>query len=470
MPEEVGLLASSSAREPERESIAVSSSAPAAKGDTTAPPSLDRPVIYRRGIMLFLLTMIYSLNYLDRQIVVILQEPIKSDFGLADWQLGLVTGGAFGLFYTSLGIPIARWIDRGVNRVRLIAVFTTGWSVMTILSGLTRNFGQFFFARMGVGVAEAGFTPAAHSLLSDMYPPRQRPQAMGLFAFGVPIGIMAGLSLGGLVAQATDWRTALFVAGGPGILIALLLPMIAREPRRGGMDDMAAPPASDIRFGETLRILARRRAYVHVLAGAAVCSFAQAGVNAWLPSYLMRAYDMKLGEVGLSLGILVGLCGMAGTFAGGWQATRFSSKGMHNILWVPAIGTLATIPFQIVALWAGSGQAMLLLMIVPFILGSLWTAPSIALSQGLAPVALRAQASAIYVVCANLVGVSMGPLVAGILSDTFARLHGNSATGLRDALICITCALAWGATHLFLAARHLRREGQHGGSEPATAQ
>ncbi|QZP09068.1 MFS transporter [Caenibius sp. WL] len=415
-------------------------------------------VLARRKLMLFLLAVIYTLNYLDRQIVVILQEPIKADFGLADWQLGLVTGGAFGLFYTSLGIPIAQWIDRGINRVRLIAVLTAGWSVMTILCGITRNFGQFFLARMGVGLAEAGFTPAAHSLLSDMYPPRERPQAMGLFAIGVPVGIMAGLSLGGIVAQLTDWRTALFVAGAPGLIAAFLLPMLTREPLRGGMDDTPPAAASPVGFAEALRILARRRAFVHVLLGASVCSFAQAGVMAWLPSYLIRGHGMNLAEAGLSLGLLSGLCGMAGTVAGGWQATRFGGQKPQGMLWIPVAGTLAMIPLQCLALMAGSGQAMLLLMIVPLIFGGLWTAPSIALSQGLAPVAMRARASAIYVVFANLVGVSMGPLVLGILSDSFAALRGDAATGLRDALICVTFTLAWGALHLFLAARHLQRE------------
>jgi MFS family permease len=207
-----------------------------------APDQSERSLKRRRTAMLLMLAFIYSLNYLDRQIVIILQEPIKADFGLADWELGLLTGGAFGLFYTAMGIPIAHVIDRGVNRVRLIAAFTATWSAMTALCGLTRSFAQFFGARMGVGLAEAGFAPAAHSLISDLYPPRERPAAAGLFAIGVPVGIMAGLSIGGIVAQATDWRTALLVAGLPGIIIAIIFPLVAHEPVRGGTEDDQLPP------------------------------------------------------------------------------------------------------------------------------------------------------------------------------------------------------------------------------------
>lgn len=431
------------------------SAAAAAVPDAIMP---DRAPIRRQRLMLALITVIYALNYLDRQIVVVLQEPIKADFGLADWQLGLVTGGAFGLLYTSLGIPLAQWIDRGVNRVRLIAVLTAAWSLMTVVCGVTRNFGQFFVARMGVGLAEAGFTPSAHSLLSDMYPPRQRPQAMGVFGLGVPLGMMAGLSLGGVVAQLTDWRTALFVAGVPGLILAALLPWLAREPQRGGTEDHAPATVSPVSFGQALRILVRRRAYVHVLLGSAACSFAQAGVLAWLPSFLMRSYDMKLAEVGLSLGLLCGISGMIGTYAGGWQATRFGGRNMQNMLWAPMLGALAIVPLQAFALTASDGQTMLLLMIVPLILGGLWTAPTIALSQGLAPVAIRARASAIYIVFANLVGVSMGPLAVGILSDSFAAASGDTAVGLRNALLCITCVLLLGAWHMFCATRHLSRE------------
>jgi predicted MFS family arabinose efflux permease len=409
--------------------------------------------------MLLMLAFIYSLNYLDRQIVVILQEPIKADFGLADWELGLLTGGAFGLFYTAMGIPIAHIIDRGFNRVRLIAGFAAIWSLMTALCGLTRNFSQFFVARMGVGLAEAGFAPAAHSLISDLYPPRERSAAAGLFAVGVPVGVMAGLSIGGVVAQATDWRTALLLAGVPGLLVAIIFPLLAREPIRGGMDQDEGTAPGRTSFLQGLRILARRRAFVHVITGSAAIAFAQTGIAAWLPSFLIRNHGMNLAQAGLSLGLLTGICGAIGTWAGGWQGTRLARSGLHMMLWLPIAGVLLCAPLYVAVLNMASGPGALTLLALPIILGALWTAPSIALTQSLAPVAMRARASAVYIVAANLIGVSMGPLVAGLLSDWFAVLHGgNSALGLRDALVSITAFFLLGALHWALAARALRRE------------
>jgi MFS transporter, Spinster family, sphingosine-1-phosphate transporter len=420
----------------------------------------------RRTAMLLMLAFIYSLNYLDRQIIVILQEPIKADFGLADWELGLLTGGAFGLFYTSIGIPIAHLVDRGINRVRLIALFTASWSILTALCGLTRGFGGFFTARMGVGLAEAGFAPAAHSMISDLYPPRERPAAVGIFAIGVPVGVMAGLAIGGIVAQATDWRTALLVAGIPGILVAILFPLVAREPVRGGTED--APPQADqtqqsVSFLQTLRILWQRRAFVHIIIGTAAMAFAQIGIGTWLPSFLIRSHDMSLAQVGIGLGLLTGICGAIGTWVGGWQGTRFSKGGLHMALWLPIAGMLVCIPLDILALSMSNGQNVLLILIPSYILGSLWAAPAIALTQSLAPVAMRARASAVNIVAANLFGVSMGPLVAGVLSDWFAYLRGgDAALGLRDAMMCLTAFFLLAAWQWTLAARSLQRENTTG--------
>lgn len=415
-----------------------------------------------RSLMLLLLALIYGLNYLDRQIVVILQEPIKKDFGLADWELGLLTGGAFGVFYTSMGIPIAHVIDRGFNRVRLIAVFTGVWSIMTAICGVTSNFVQFFAARMGVGLAEAGFAPAAHSLISDLFPPRERPAAAGVFALGVPLGIMAGLSIGGVVAQLTNWRTALLLAGLPGLIVALVFPAIAKEPVRGGAEEEPARSREDlvqVGFVGSLRILARRRAFVHLIAGSAAIAFVQSGIAAWLPSFLIRAHGMTLAQAGIGLGIISGIGGAAGTWFGGWQGTRLSGSGLHVIFRLPVIGILACIPLYLAVLMVRDGWTTLLLFILPAILGALWTAPSIALTQSLSPVTMRARASAVYIVAANLIGVSMGPLVAGALSDWFASLNGGDrANGLRYALAALALFFFVGAFHWILAARAVRRE------------
>lgn len=413
----------------------------------------------RRTVMLALLTFIYALNYLDRQIVVILQEPIKHEFGLQDWQLGLLTGVSISLFYTAMGIPIARWVDRGLHRVRLIAAITALWSLMTALCGLTRNYGQFIVARMGVGLAEAGFGPASHSLLSDLYPLHRRPAAMGIFAVGIPIGIMGGLSIGGVIAQYYDWRTALLVAGLPGVLIALAFYLFAREPARGASEehpiDTGAP---SIGFVDAVKTLLARRAYVHVVLGSAATSFAATAVSSWLPSFLIRVHEMSLSHAGLGVGLLAGGAGFIGTTFGGWQASRLSRHGLHAMLWIPIAGLLIAIPLFVIALIHGNGVSTLWLLFPPMVLVGFWTAPSIALTQSLAPVSTRATSSAILIVMSNLVGVALGPIVAGLLSDGFTSITGDAGEGLQWALVCSSLLFFWGIAHWGLAVRALRLE------------
>ena len=419
----------------------------------------------RRRAMLAMLCVIYTLNHLDRQIVVILQEPIKAEFHLQDWQLGLLTGGAFGLFYTLMGIPLAHWIDRGINRTRLIAGMLAVWSAMTALCGVARGYGQFFLARMGVGLAEAGFAPASQALISDLYPREERPRAMGLFSIGVPIGIMAGMSIGGIVAHHTDWRVALLVAGLPGLILALLFRAFAREPLRGatelqgGLHDRAAPPVS---LWRAMRLLGRRMAFIHVIAGTAVTALVEMAMTSWMPSFLIRAHGLSLSQVGVALGVIAGIGGIVGTVAGGWQGSYFGRKGMHHMLWVPIAGLLLCVPFYLAVLYAPSGYGALGLMILPTILGAFWTAPAIALTQNLAPVPMRARAAALRIVAANLVGMALGPLLTGALSDWFTADTGSSAEGLRDALAVMTLLFVWAALHWVLAARALARELREG--------
>lgn len=392
----------------------------------------------------------------------ILQEPIKRDFQLLDWQLGLLTGASISLLYTAMTIPIARSVDRGLNRVRLIASVTLLWSVLTAACGLTRGFGQFVVARMGVGMAEAGFTPAAHSLLSDLYPLRGRPVAMGIFSLGVPIGIMTGMAVGGVVAQHYDWRTALMVVGLPGVLVALGFALVAREPARGASeaagDSGLALPIAPMRFGAAIGTLWHCRAYVHVVMGSAAASFAASGIFSWMPPLLIRVHGMSLSQVGLELGLLSGVSGLIGMWLGGWQAARLGARGLHAMLWAPVIGLTISIPIFIAAFHAASGSATLLILFVPLVLSGLWTAPSIALTQSLAPLAARATASAVYIVTANLIGVAMGPLVIGGLSDVLTRNMGDAGAALRWALTIAALTLIWSITHWSLALRRLMKD------------
>jgi len=410
-----------------------------------------------RGLMLAMLVLIYTLNYVDRQIVVILQEPIRAEFHLKDWQLGLLTGASISLLYTVMGIPIARWVDRGVHRVALIASITAAWSLMTALCGVSRSYIQFVTARMGVGMAEAGFAPTSHSLLSDLYPQRRRPFAMGIFALGIPLGVMVGLAGGGIIAQRYDWRTALLMVSLPGLIVALGFALVAREPVRGAAEADRHAPVGPLDFGAALRALWRSPAYVQLLLASASASFAMAGLSSWLPSFLIRVHGMTLAQAGFSLGLLIGLAGLAGTLGGGWQATRLGGRGMHAMVWVPMIGLAVAVPLFVAALLVPTPRLAIALLAPPMMLGYLWAAPSIALSQSLAPVAARATASAICIVTSNVIGVAFGPIVAGLLSDAFARVTGDTATGLRWALVCTAFAALWSVVHWLLVARALRR-------------
>ncbi|OCC23333.1 hypothetical protein MB02_11925 [Croceicoccus estronivorus] len=426
----------------------------------------------RRRAILFMLCFIYMLNYLDRQIIVILQEPIKAEFQLQDWHLGLLTGAAFGFFYTVMGVPIAQIVDRGINRTRLLAGLVAVWSAMTAVCGMSRGYAHFFMARMGVGLAESGFTPTAHALISDLYPAAERPRALGIFSLGIPLGVMAGLSIGGLVAQYSNWRTALFVAGAPGIVAAVVFALFAREPIRGAMEnvrDAAAKSIVPIAFANALKLLLRRISFVHVIIATAVTSFVEAAMMAWVPSYLIRSHGLPLAEVGPMMGVIAGAGGAIGTMFGGWQASRLGRKGMDAMLWLPIAGLLLCVPLYIAVFHFSSGRFALAILLLPTIFGAFWTAPAIALTQNLSPVATRARAAAVRIVAANLIGVSTGPLVCGLLSDWFGRMFGDPSAGLRMALTIFSAAFLWAAFHWLLALRALRREREDAAVEMAIA-
>jgi MFS transporter, Spinster family, sphingosine-1-phosphate transporter len=398
-----------------------------------------RPLVAaNKQITLLLLTVILALNFLDRQIIIILQEPIKHEFDLADWQLGLVTGGVVGIFYTLAGLPLANLADRGINRTRMIATATATWSVMTVLCGLSRSFGQLLLARIGVGITEAAMVPSAHSMIADLYDARQRPRAMGIFSTGIPIGMMVGVALGGIVAQATSWRIALFAAGGPGILAALLFFLLTREPRRGAMESAQPVPAASIGFFAAVDILGRRPPIVRIICAMTVSTFVQTGISAWLPSFLIRVHGVQLANAGIFVGVLFGVSGIVGTVFGGWQASKAAVRGQHATLWLPIAGLGCCIPIFAAAFTAQTTPVVLGLLFVPMILSATWTAPALALLQSLAPVPVRARASALASMTANLLGLSLGPLAVGFLSDVAASWHnGDVALGLRDALLLV---------------------------------
>jgi predicted MFS family arabinose efflux permease len=267
---------------------------------------------------------IYCLNFLDRQIVNILAEPMKAELGLSDTALGLLAGPAFAVFYAVLGLPIARYADRPTtNRVTLISVSLAIWSAMTALCGVAQNFAQLLLARIGVGVGEAGCTPAAHSLITDSVAPDKRSTAIAFYGMGVPIGSLLGLVIGGIVNDLYGWRAALMLVGIPGIALALIVPLLMKEPRRAGMaEGVSRPSTTPMPMGEALKEVFGSRALILLFFAASFTAFLSYGKGLWTLSFFVRSHGLSTTQVGLSMAVVLGLAGVAGTWLGGYVADR----------------------------------------------------------------------------------------------------------------------------------------------------
>jgi MFS family permease len=390
-----------------------------------------------RRYAMWLLLGIYVVNFLDRQVVNILAEHIKEDLRLADWQLGMMTGLAFAVFYTFLGIPIARLAERA-DRPWIIGGAVAVWSGFTVLCGAAQNFTQLVLFRIGVGVGEAGGTPPAHSLIADYSPKDKRASALAFYSMGTPIGTLLGLIFGGLIADRYGWRAAFLVAGAPGLLFAILAIFTLHEPRRHIAAHVAKAQAASATFMETLKVLATKRTFWLIAFAAAIKAFIGYGHAPFTTSFFLRnhakeiaglaaglsdiiGYEVKsLGFMGLALGILGGAAGTFGALLGGWIADRFGKNDLRAYMVAPAVASLLTIPIYIVAVTLPSASAAIPLLMVNALLGTLWYGPVYATGQGIVPPHMRATTSAILLFIINLIGLGLGPLAVGFLSDAFA--------------------------------------------------
>lgn len=375
-------------------------------------------------VTLWILLIVYIFNFLDRQIVNILAEPIARDLGLADWQIGVMTGIAFAAFYTFLGVPIARFADRPTtNRVSLISLSLVIWSGMTAISGMAQNFVQLLLARIGVGVGEAGCTPAAHSLIADLAPPEKRASAISFYSLGIPIGGLLGMVIGGLVADAYGWRAAFFLAGIPGILMALVVWLVLRDPRMANLTKGQAAPAVPS-IWVAFREVVSSRAFVYLMIAGTAAAFLGYGKATWTTIFFQRTHNLTPGEVGFWFGIGGGIAGVLGTWAGGWFADRYGKTNRRHVLTAPAIGMTLAIPLALAAYWVQNWWVALLLIMLPSVLNGLYLGPTYSCAQGLVPVRARAMAAAVLLFVQNLIGLGLGPLFFGILSDVIKPMAG----------------------------------------------
>jgi len=383
-----------------------------------------------RWTVLVILTLVYTFNFIDRQILVILQEPIKLELGLSDAQLGLLTGFSFALVYVTAGIPIAWLADRS-NRRNIVAASLAFWSAMTALSGLVQNFGQLLAARLGVGIGEAGGSPPSHSMISDYFPPQNRGTALSFYSMGIYVGILFGYAAGGWIAENFGWRTAFFLVGIPGIAYALLVLWVVKEPRRGRWDEGGTPPKSS--FKQTWDCLRQRPTFWWISIGCAFSAFISYGNGNFMPSFLIRSHGMSLTEVGLALGLIAGISGAIGTFLGGFLADKLGVRDVRWYLWIPMLGGLGSLLPAYYTLLGDNKTLIIAAMVPSQILSTLYLGPCIATCHNLVSPGMRAMASAILFFVLNMIGLGLGPLTVGLLSDTFAAPFGEE--NLRYAML-----------------------------------
>jgi predicted MFS family arabinose efflux permease len=408
----------------------------------------------RRGgypiVVLSVLILAYTFNFLDRQILGILAGAIKADLGLSDSQLGLMGGLAFALFYTGLGIPIAALADRS-SRTWIMTGALTLWSGFTAACGLATGFWSLFLCRMGVGVGEAGGVAPAYSLIADYFPAEQRARALAAYSFGIPLGSALGILFGGLIAHAVDWRAAFIAVGIAGVLLAPVFRLIVREPVR--TEAQGARPVPEP--GGVRRLIAKRSFWLISL-GAAASSVCGYGVAFWLPSYFERSLGMGLVDRSLFLGSMTLVGGVIGVWAGGALGDRMGRARPAAYLLIPAVAFLVALPCFVLAVQATSLWLAFFLFLIPTGLNLVWLGPVIAAVQHLVPASQRSTASACFLFVNNLIGLGLGTWYFGAVSDALAPRFGGES--LRYAIYSGLGFYLVSAALFVFAARGLKRD------------
>jgi MFS family permease len=448
-----------------------------------------------KGWMLFLMFLMMASNYVDRSIIRILAQPIKAEFHLSDFQVGILGGFSFAMLYMILGIPVARLAERK-SRVNIITIAVVIWSLMTALCGLATNYLQLLLFRVGVGVGESGAAPPSQSLITDYFPPHQRSSAISVHSFGIAMGGLGGSVIGGLVAEAWGWRPALLVVGVPGLLLALLIKLTVKEPPRGYSDSGAkALQAQEDAPGlwETARTLFTNPTFANLAAGAAITNLAIQGIHTFEAAYFVRRFGVGLGEIGLVVGILGGIATGAGMLIGGVTADWVGKRDRRLYAWLPAAGLAVSGPMIALAFFQANWVTSAILLAAPGVTLMLFHAPAQAVIHNLAHPRSRATAISLYMLCTASVGLALGPVVVGILSDILSGLaHAGgpaafaadcpggtaleaadaatsagclsaSAEGVRQAMVACTALYLWGALHFVFAGFSIGKTVKAGG-------
>jgi MFS family permease len=426
---------------------------------------------------------VYVFNFIDRQVLSIMQEDIKRDLGLDDGQLGLLSGLSFAAVYCTVGIPVARLADSG-NRKGVVAASLAIWSGFTALCGFATGFWTLLAGRLGVGLGEAGGSPPAHAMISDLYEKEKRGRALAIYSAGIYIGTLLGYWLGGALSDALDWRQAFILVGLPGVLFAAIVWTTVREPQRGlsGL----APSTEDVTFLQSFRKLWSFKAFRFYSLASGAGLFVTYGVGNWVPSFLQRAYGawsmpglqhalglckadvvggaaqlaadctaMSTTEIGLIYGTIAGVGGAIGTLLGGYLADRFGAHDRRWFLWIPMWGKLIGGPLFIASMFAPNAELALLLYFPAIGLAAMYLGPAIAITHHLVPPAMRAMSSAVLFFIFNMIGLGLGPTFLGALSAWFDVHTTLGPMSLRWAMVISAAAMYplsilwhWGARAL----------------------
>lgn len=404
--------------------------------------------------VLFILFVLYIFNFVDRQILNILLTPIKKELGISDTMLGSLAGIAFAVTYAGFGILFARLADR-YNRTTIITLGLAAWSGFTAISGCVRSYWQLFAARVGVGIGEATASPAAHSLISDYFPPEKRSRALAIYSMGANIGMLVGMIVGGVVAQHFGWRYAFFVVGLPGILLAVVIRTTVKEPVRGLADNLVGQFRT-LPLGDVFKYMFSKKSFVFLCLSASLYAIAGAGFFTWAPTFLVRTHGMDLQETGIIMGLNMGFVGAIGTFMGGLIADKLGKKDIRWTMWICSISAVAMLPFLALFLLIPN-KTLAIASFTPCILVSMmYTGPTFATVQAVAKLNMRAMAAAILLFFINLLGFGVGPFFIGLVSDLLAGVAGDDS--LRYSMLAINIFSVAAAVCYLFAAKTLRKD------------
>jgi MFS family permease len=422
-----------------------------------------------KNYLLMILLIIWAFNFVDRLALGLVQESIKVDLNLSDTQLGFLTGIAFALFYSIMGVPIARWADRG-NRVSIIAVTIALWSAAVALCGITKTFLQLLIVRVGVAIGEAGCIPPAHSLIADYFTRAERPRAVALYMLAPPAGVLMGYSLAGWLNEFYGWRLMFILLGLPGLVLSALARFSLKEPRRQNASrrkptinrvirsaatadvsavDRALPSPTEPRLKDVCLALWANTTFRHLLFSISVVSFFVSGIEQWRPTFFIRSYKLSTGELGTWLGIIFGLGAMVGTYLGGELASRRAANNERLQLRAMSVVFSGLAVISVLTYLSRSQYVAMGLMGVAAVIGATSSGPLFAVIQTLVPPSMRATSVAIIYLLANLIGMGLGPLAAGVLSDALRPWVGDES--LRYALLALSPGYLWSGWHLWQA-------------------